>query len=79
MVEERTTAIFQGIALTGNNGSHVSDGRCKHDTAPRISHTQTFSRVWLKGLNRAQHPLFVASSQKSHLRPHRSCFVRSRR
>ena len=37
-----------------------SSGRCKRDSALRISHTQTFSRVWLKELNRLQHALFLS-------------------
>ena len=35
----------------------------------------TFSRVWVKALNWAQHALFSCVSFKSHLHPHGSCAV----
>ena len=39
------------ISLVGNSDSHISDGECKHYTAPRklchFAHA-LFSRVWLK-------------------------------
>ena len=46
--------MFSSISLADNSDYSVSDGGCEallHRTA-RMSHTQTFSRVWLKELNR---------------------------
>ena len=40
--------MFQGVSITGNSDSFVSDGRCKEHTAPRASftcHTRNFSRM----------------------------------
>ena len=71
------TPFCSMISLTCNGDSLVSDGRCKHHTAPRAL-TQTFSRVWLKELNRLQHASFVSTFEQSFiiLVCHVSCAVR---
>ena len=45
---EPRTVIFQGVSLTGNNDSLVTDGECRQDTAFYIrlcTHHEPFSQV----------------------------------
>ena len=59
--EGHWNSFLQGSSLRGSSDALVSDGGCKHDTAPRALHTRKpFTRVWL----RAQHALFFGSPKK---------------